>query len=189
MSLSTGITNSMNTSASAQSSFDYDSSSSSTLVLDGGLTNNSLGNISTTANAPSFNSSLITIGNPNSTDPVKLAITTSSLDENGSSSTNPTSLSNSSTTSNTDYLESDAVFEASGFSSLYDLRLKGASSPDAAGTLNDAGGTVLRSDVRKLSDKQGTVGTANSSSNAQSKTNLQADITRNDFTSVFISSF
>jgi len=172
VSLSTGITNSMNTSANAQSSPEYNSSSSSAMVLDSPLQTNSLS--ATDLLRSTYNSSQVSIGVVNPGDPIKLSITTSSTG-NASTGTNTTS----------DYLDSKAQFEASGFSSIQDLRLKGGGSGSNS---NDASGTLLRSDVTKL-DKEGTIGTANASSSAQSMMKIQADITKNDFSNAFISSF
>lgn len=180
VSLSTGITNSMNTSANAQSSPEYNSSSSSTLVLDSPLSNSSF-----SANdllKSTYNSSQVSIGVINPGEPIKLAITTSSVD-NTSSTASPLESTSATSAASAASLESQASFEATGFSSVQDLRLKGS----GVGEL-DSTGTFLRSDVKKL-DKEGTIGTANSSSNAQSMMKIQADITKNDFSNAFISSF
>ena len=180
VSLSTGITNSMNTSANAQSSPEYNSSSSSTLVLDSPLSNSSF-----SANdllKSTYNSSQVSIGVINPGEPIKLAITTNSVD-NTTSNTSGLESSSGSTLSSAASLDSKANFEATGFSSVQDLRLKGSGVGEG-----DSTGTFLRSDVKKL-DREGTIGTANSSSNAQSMMKIQADITKNDFSNAFISSF
>ena len=180
VSLSTGITNSMNTSANAQSSPEYNSSSSSTLVLESPLSNSSF-----SANdllKSTYNSSQVSIGVINPGEPIKLAITTSSVD-NTSSTASPLESTTASSATSAQSLDSRANFEATGFSSVQDLRLKGSGEGEGAPT-----GTFLRSDVTKL-DKEGTIGTANASSNAQSMMKIQADITKNDFSNAFISSF
>ena len=181
VSLSTGITNGMNTSSNAQSSPEYNSSSSSTLVLDSPLSNSSF-----SANdllKSTYNSSQVSIGVVNPGEPIKLAITTSSID-NTSSTVSSLETTTASSTTSAATLDSKANFEASGFSSVQDLRLKGSSVGEG-----DSTGTVLRSDVTKKLDTIGTIGTANSSSNAQSTMKIQADITKNDFGNAFISSF
>ena len=180
VSLSTGITNGMNTSSNAQSSPEYNSSSSSTLVLDSPLSNSSF-----SANdllKSTYNSSQVSIGVINPGEPIKLAITTSSVDN--TSSTAPLEGTTASSNTSSASLDSKANFEATGFSSVQDLRLKGSSVGEGGST-----GTLLRSDVTKRLDTPGTIGTANSSSNAQSTMKIQADITKNDFSNAFISSF
>lgn len=186
-SVGVGVTSSFGVTTSAQSTSNYNASTSASLVL------NSFDQ--TTANQLGYNTSIQAIGSQASDAPIAIEITsetvqTRSKESNESQYFNATNYKGDETTAST------ATFNAEGFGAMQDLRFKGDVKDSTDGTLNElvpgsTSGTVLKSDVTKLVDKVGgpEFGTGNASANAETRTRFQADITTSNFVNAFLSAF
>lgn len=183
-SVGVGITSSFGVSSSAQSTPNYNTSSSASLVLDGQI----LG-------SPIANTSRQSIGSEASSAPINISITSTSIQTKDRDGFTAQSFSADEQTSSANLFsddassESKANFSAEGFGAIQDLRFKGES-PDQDGSL-------LKSSVLPIlvTDADGNpvlgtaYGTGNSSANAESRTRFQADITTSTFVNAFLSSF
>jgi hypothetical protein len=183
-SVGVGTTSSFGVSSSSQSTPNYNTSSSASLVLDGQL-----------FGSPVANSSRQSIGSEASTAPINISITSTSIQTKDRDGFTAQSFSQEEQTASANLFsddsssESKANFSAEGFGAIQDLRFKGAS-PDQDGSLfkssvvpvliNDADGNPVLGTA---------YGTGNSSANAESRTRFQADITTSTFVNAFLSSF
>jgi hypothetical protein len=192
-SVAVGITSSFGVSSSAQASPSYNAASSAALVLNTDRPENgALG-----AASPNHNSSIQVIGTEANNSPVNIKITSQSIQSKSSSGNasqdtiGSRQLTAADNFSDNDSSSSNAEFSAEGFGAIQDLRFRGG------GDGSSTAGSKFTADVLPLlkTDEQGntssgtTYGTGSASSNAESRTRFQADITTSTFVNSFVSSF
>lgn len=187
-SVGVGVTSSFGVNSSAQSSSNYDSSASASLVL------NSFDPAA--ANQFGYNTSIQAIGSQATDSPIAIEITSTTI-QNKTKASNDSQYFYSTEYNGEESTKSEAVFNAAGFGAMQDLRFKGGgqTNGDSAtwdGTTSAEGpGSVFQADVIKLLSKTDgpEFGTGNASSNAETRTRFQADITTSNFVNAFISAF
>ena len=192
-SVAVGITSSFGVSSSAQASPGYNAASSASLILN---TDPGVAQIGG-ATMPNYNSSIQTVGTEANNSPVNVKINSQTLQvkaTDGSSSqetvgskqlTNATNFSDSGDSS------SKAEFAAEGFGAIQDLRFRGGSADgNTVGSRFTADVVpILKIDESGNTSTGSNYITGSASSNAESKTRMQADITTSTFVSAFVSSF
>lgn len=185
-SVGVGITSSFGVSSSSQSTPNYNTSSSASLVLDGQVFGSS----------PLANSSRQSIGSESSAAPINISITSTSIqtkDRNGSTTQSFNQEEQSAVAnlfSDDSSTESTANFSAEGFGAIQDLRFKGGGAPDQDGSVLESSVLpILIKDANGNTVPGAAFGTGNSSANAESRTRFQADITTSTFVNAFLSSF
>ena len=192
-SVSVGITSGFGVNSSAQSSPNYNASSTATLVLNTDPSNASPG----IAHLPTYNSSVQAVGTEASNSPVNVKINSQTVQlkaSDGSSSqetvgskqmTNATNFSDSGTSSST------ATFSAEGFGAIQDLRFRGGDSDTTAGSTKFTADVIpiLSVDDTGNTTSGSSYGTGSANSSAETRTRFQADITASTFVNTFMSSF
>ena len=183
-SVGVGITSSFGVSSSAQTTPNYDTSSSASLVLDGQV-----------FGSPAANSSRQVIGSEASAAPINISITSTSIqtkDRDGSTSqdfSQDEQASSANLFSDDSSSESKANFSAEGFGAIQDLRYQGKTTDQEGSLLKSSVVPILITDANGKPVLGTAYGTGNSSANAESRTRFQADITTSTFVNAFLSSF
>jgi len=186
-SVGVGVTSSFGVNSSAQSTSNYNASSSASLVLNSFDQN--------TSSQLGYNTSIQAIGSQASEDPIAITITSETIQSKAKSGNNSEYF-NATNYTGDESTSSNAEFNAAGFGALQDLRFKGGSQ-----TVNDpvfgdivvdeSSGSTFKADVIKIIDKAGgpEFGTGNANAGAETRTRFQADITTSSFANAFMSAF
>lgn len=185
-SVGVGVTSSFGVNSSAQSTSNYNASASASLVLNAfDATMPSINNV---------NSSLQTVGNPETNSPISLTINSDTI-QSKSKDGDDAAFFNASNYTSEENNGSNAEFNAAGFAASQDLRFKGSSQTttgeSTTSSISSDPGSTFKADVIKILDKTGgpEVGTGNSSAGSETRTRFQADITTSTFANAFMSSF
>lgn len=181
-----GVNSSFGVSSSAQSSPNYNTSASASLILNAfGAEASNLG----------YNTSTQSIGSKNSDAPINILIDTNTvqaIDKDGVT-TQKFSDAEQSVSSNKfvedETSSSSANFKAEGFGALQDLRFKGSSDSKQGSEFKSEVVPVVVIDSNGKQIINSGYGTGNSSASAQTSTRFQADITTSDFVNAFISAY
>lgn len=185
-SVGVGVTSSFGVNSSAQSTSNYNASSSAALVL------NSFNGDS--ASQLGYNTSIQAIGNQASDSPISVTINSETIQAKSKDGSSTQTYSESEQAFNAkNFTEngstaSAADFTAEGFGAMQDLRFKGAPDPNSA---EQVPGSTFAADVIKILDKVNgpELGTGNANSGAETRTRFQADITTSNFVNAFVSAF
>ena len=185
-SVGVGVTSSFGVNSSAQSTSNYNASSSASLVL-----NSFNGD---TASQLGYNTSIQAIGSQASESPISVTINSETIQAKSKDGSSTQTYSDSEQAFNAkNFTEngstaSAADFTAEGFGAMQDLRFKGAPDPTAG---EQVPGSTFAADVIKILDKANApeLGTGNANSGAETRTRFQADITTSNFVNAFVSAF
>lgn len=184
-SVGVGITSSFGVSSSSQSTPNYNTSSSASLVLDS----------QAFGGAPLSNSSRQSIGSESSAAPINISITSTSIQTKDRDGTTTQSFNQEQQSSAANLYSDDASnvsnanFSAEGFGGIQDLRFKGGTQDQQGSELKSSVIPILVKDAEGNIQPGSAYGTGNSSANAESRTRFQADITTSTFVNAFMSSF
>jgi hypothetical protein len=186
-SVGVGVTSSFGVNSSAQSTSNYNASSSASLVL------NSFDQ--DLSNQLGYNTSIQAIGSQASDSPIAITITSETI-QNKSKSGDDSQYFNATNYTGDESSTSNAEFNAAGFGAMQDLRFKGGSQTVSDPVFGDivvdeGAGSTFKADVIKIIDKAGApeFGTGNANSGAETRTRFQADITTSNFVNAFMSAF
>jgi hypothetical protein len=185
-SVGVGVTSSFGVNSSAQSTSNYNASSSASLVLNtfNGDPAGQLG----------YNTSIQAIGKQASDSPISVTINSETVQaktKDGSSTqtySDKEQAFNAKNFTENGSTASSADFTAEGFGAMQDLRFKGAPDPVSA---EQVPGSTFAADVIKILDKANApeLGTGNANAGAETRTRFQADITTSNFVNAFVSAF
>ncbi len=181
-----GVNSSFGVSSSAQSSPNYNTSASASLVLNAfDAKSADLG----------YNSSTQSIGSKDSSAPIKILIGTDTIQSKNKDGVTSQKFSDAEqSVSSNKFVEggtssSTADFTAEGFGALQDLRFKGSSDSNEGSEFKSDVVPVVVLDSAKQQIINSGYGTGNSSASAQTSTRFQADITTSNFVNAFMSSY
>jgi len=186
-SVGVGVTSTFGVNSSAQSSPNYNTSSSASLVLNAFNSN--------TASDTGYNTSIQAIGSKASDAPINIKITSETIQtKNKDGKTTEEYTDAKQQTTSDKFMEngssaSNADFSAEGFGAMQDLRFKGTSDSDNGSQFKTEVLPVITLDEQGNQKVVTGYSTGNASANAQTATRFQADITTSNFVNAFMSSF